>query len=550
METKKRVLIVGGVAAGASAAARLRRMDETCEIVLFDKGKYVSFANCGLPYYVGDVILDEKKLLLATPQLFQERFNIQVKVEHEVTKIDRAAKTIEVKSAQGVTREPYDVLVLAPGAAPLRPPLPGLDLPGIFVVRNIPDTRLIRGWIESKQAKRAVVVGAGFIGLEMAENLKLRGLEVTILEAGLQALPPLDPEMAVFVHQHLKKHGVDLQLGDPVASFVPTASGLSVRTKAGQAYGADLVIFSIGVKPETALAKAAGIELGSLGGIKVDDQMRTSDPSIFAVGDVVEVKDFVTGLGTLIPLAGPANRQGRLVADAIAGKPRSFRGVQATAVCGFFGLTAALTGATEKTLKRAGITDYGRVYLHPGNHAAYYPGAKPIHMKLLFDRKDGRVLGAQAVGEEGVEKRIDVLAMAIQMKAQVRDLEEAELCYAPQFGAAKDPINVAGMIASNLQRWDVVAAPWEGLADPGTRTILDVRDPQEFKAGHLDGAVNIPLNDLRARMGELDKSMEVWVNCGVGQRSYYAVRTLRQNGFNAQNLPGGYQTYRMFHPVD
>ena len=549
MPERRRVLIVGGVAGGASCATRLRRLDESCEIVVFDRGPFVSFANCGLPYYVGGVIREEERLLLATPELFRERFRIDVRVESEIVAIDREHREIEVReSATGQSyRERYDVLVLATGAAPVRPPLPGIDLPGIFALRTIPDSRRIREWIEARAARRAVIVGGGFIGLEMAENLAQRGLAVTVVEMAPHVLPPFDAEMTEEIHEHLQRQSVDLHLGDGVARFEEHDGGLVVRTSSGAVLPADLVILAIGVRPEVTLARDAGLALGKLGGVRVDEQMRTSDPAIWAVGDMVEVRDFVTGAWSLIPLAGPANRQGRLAAESIAGRPRLFRGVQGTAVCGLFGVTASLTGATEKSLKRAGIDNYERIYLHPGHHVAYYPGARPIHLKLLFERETGRVLGAQAVGEEGVEKRIDVLAMAIQKGATVFDLEEAELCYAPQFGAAKDPINVAGMVASNVVRGDVALARWEDLAATQA-LILDVREAAEHAAGSISGAVNLPLSALRSRIDELPRGREIWIHCAAGQRSYYAARFLAQNGFRVKNLPGGYKTYQMFRP--
>ena len=549
MPERRRALIVGGVAGGASCATRLRRLDESCEIVVFDRGPFVSFANCGLPYYVGGVIREEERLLLATPELFRERFRIDVRVESEIVAIDHERREIDVReSATGQSyRERYDVLVLATGAAPVRPPLPGIDLPGIFALRTIPDSRRIREWIEARAARRAVIVGGGFIGLEMAENLAQRGLAVTVVEMAPHVLPPFDAEMTEEIHDHLQRQSVDLHLGDGVARFEEHDGGLVVRTSSGAVLPADLVILAIGVRPEVTLARNAGLALGKLGGVRVDEQMRTNDPAIWAVGDMVEVRDFVTGAWSLIPLAGPANRQGRLAAESIAGRPRLFRGVQGTAVCGLFGVTAALTGATEKSLKRAGIDNYERIYLHPGHHVAYYPGARPIHLKLLFERETGRVLGAQAVGEEGVEKRIDVLAMAIQKGATVFDLEEAELCYAPQFGAAKDPINVAGMVASNVVRGDVALARWEDLAATQA-LILDVREAAEHAAGSISGAVNLPLSALRSRIDELPRDREIWIHCAAGQRSYYAARFLAQNGFRVKNLPGGYKTYQMFRP--
>jgi NADPH-dependent 2,4-dienoyl-CoA reductase/sulfur reductase-like enzyme/rhodanese-related sulfurtransferase len=542
----KRILIVGGVAGGASCAARARRLSETAEIIMFERGSFVSFANCGLPYYVGDVITDEKKLLVANADLFRQRFNIDVRLENEVIAIDRDAAQITVRNRQTdeVYQEAYEALVLAPGAAPIRPPLPGIDLPGIFALRTIPDSRRIRSWIDEHQVKQAVVVGGGFIGLEMAENLVHRGIAVTLIEAQTQVMAPLDPEMAVPVHERLRSHQVTLCLGDSVAEFKPNSQrGIDVLTQSGAAHTAELVILGIGVRPETTLAKTAGLEIGDRGGIRVNDQMQTSDPTIWAVGDVVEVKDFVTGEWTVIPLAGPANRQGRIAADVICGRDSTFRGVQGTSVCGVFGLTIASTGANEKTLQRLGW-DYGKVYLHPGHHVGYYPNAKPIDLKLLFSNQDGRILGAQAVGEEGAEKRIDVIAMALQTGTTVFDLEEAELCYAPQFGAAKDPVNMAGMIAANALRGDAPLVHWQQLADLNDGLLLDVRNVDEFEAGHVEGAVNIPLPQLRDRLPELNPDQDIWVYCQVGQRGYYATRDLRLNGFNAYNLSGGFKTYQ------
>ena len=544
--SRKKIVIVGGVAGGASCAARCRRLDETAEILLLDRGPYVSFANCGLPYYVGDVIKDESKLLLASEALFRDRFNIEVRTRHEAVAIDRDKREIEVRElATGrVYRESYDALVLSPGAMAVRPPLQGIDLPGIFVMRSIPDSRDVRAWIDAKQAKSAVVVGGGFIGLEMAENLAHRGLSVTVVEMLNQVMPPLDPEMAQPVQQHMEAHGIKMALGDGVAGFETNEAGqLVVSTKSGAAHAGDLVILAIGVRPETALSKAAGLELGERGGIRVDDQMHTSDPHIWAVGDAVETRDIITGQATLIPLAGPANRQGRIAADVICGRDSHFRGVQGTAICGVFDIAVASTGASEKALQRAGITDYDKVYLHPNQHVGYYPGAKQINLKLIFRKSDGRILGAQAVGEADVARRIDVIATAIQFGGTVYDLEEAELCYAPQFGGAKDPVNFAGMISSNALRGDNPLADWGQLGSDGA-FLLDVRDPDEFEEGHIPGAFNLPLNEIRTRMAELPRDREISIYCGVGQRAYYATRLLLQNGYRAKNLAGGIRTYK------
>jgi NADPH-dependent 2,4-dienoyl-CoA reductase/sulfur reductase-like enzyme/rhodanese-related sulfurtransferase len=551
-----KVIIVGGVAGGASCAARLRRLDEEAEILMVERGPYVSYANCGLPYHVGDVIEKESSLLVSTEQTFRSQFAIDCRTRCEAVAISAKDKTVQLKNhATGeVTTEKYDKLVLSPGAAPIRPPLPGIDLPGIFSVRTVPDAREIREWIERGSSdwtgegsatgfqpldreKRAVVVGGGYIGLEMAENLVHRGLEVTLVEMLDQVMAPLDPECARLVERHLEKHGVRLALNDAVAGFKQTATGsLEVLTKSGQAHPADIVILAIGVRPETALAKMAGLEIGQRGGIRVDDRMRTSDPDIFAVGDAVEVKDFVTGEWSLIPLAGPANRQGRIAADVIAGRNSRFRGTQGTSVIGVFGATVATTGANEKLLTKLGQKDFEKVYLFPNSHAGYYPGAKTIVMKVIFRKSDGRLLGAQALGLDGVEKRIDALAMAIQMGATVYDLEEAELCYAPPFGSAKDPVNFAGMIAAGVLRGDMPLCHWTSV-DGGF--LLDVRNPPELAVEQVPGAVNIPLPELRARLGELPRDREILVICRSAQRAYYATRILLQSGFKARNISGG-----------
>ena len=544
----RRVLIVGGVAGGASAAARLRRLDEESEIVLFDRGPYVSFANCGLPYYVGNVIADERRLLVASRELFRDRFNIDVQTEHEVTAIDRAVQTIRVKDLRDGSEhdERYDVLVLAPGAMPIRPVARGLELPGVFVVRTIPDTRRIRAWLEAPPRREAVVVGGGFIGLEMAENLVRRGLAVTVVEKLPQVMPPLDPEMAAEMARHLRQEGVRLRLGEGFREIEADGDRLAVRTDRDATITTDLVILALGVRPEAMLAQAAGLAIGARGGIVVDERMRTSDPRIYAVGDAIEVRDVIIGQEIILPLAGPANRQGRVAAEAIAGRGTRFRGVQATAIVGVLGLTVATTGASERGLRRAGVTDYGVVYLHPGHHAGYYPGAMPIHLKLLYSRGDGRVLGAQAVGQEGIDKRIDVIATMIQMGGTVHDLAEVELCYAPQFGAAKDPVNVAGMMAANALRGDMPLADWSEIGQTSA-ALLDVREPDEFARGHLEGAVNLPLSELRRRVNDVPRGRELWVYCAAGQRAYYAQRLLMQRGLDVRNLSGGFATYTMLH---
>jgi len=547
----KKLVVVGGVAGGASCAARARRLCEEAEIVVFERGPYASFANCGLPYYVGRVIKNEDDLLVATPERFKERFNIEVRTDSDVRSIFPQQKEIEVEEpATGcIYRQSYDALVLAPGAAPVRPKLEGIDLPGVFAVWTIPDTRRIMSWLQSRPVERAVVVGGGFIGLEMTENINKLGIHTTIVEMQPHLMPSLDPEMAAFLHDHLTAKGITLQLNAAVAAFEPDGKALAVRLTSGKAIGADIVILSMGVRPRTKLAAAAGLQIGEAGGIWVDDRMRTSDKNIWAVGDAVEVKDVVTGTKRLIPLAGPANRQGRIAADNIFGTaepPHRYRGSQATAVCGVLGLTVASTGATEKYLAKISATDagvaYEKIYLHPDHHAAYYPDAKTITIKLIFAKADGRVLGAQAVGLAGVAKRIDVIAMAIQKGATVFDLEEAELCYAPQYGSAKDPVNLAGMIAANVLRGCVAVAHWQDLRLPQDY-LLDVRTRREYRRGHLKDAVNIPVDELRGRLAELPRDREILAHCHVGQRSYIAARILRQHGFRIRNLSGGFMLY-------
>jgi NADPH-dependent 2,4-dienoyl-CoA reductase/sulfur reductase-like enzyme/rhodanese-related sulfurtransferase len=551
-----KVIIVGGVAGGASCAARLRRLDEKAEIIMVERGPYVSYANCGLPYHVGGVIQNESSLLVASERTFREQFNVDCRVNCEAIKISADKKTVELRNVTTgvVTTESYDKLVLSPGAASVRPPLPGIDLPGIFQVRTVPDARAIREWIEKgslflsgmhsysgfqtvRPKTRAVVIGGGFIGLETAENLVHRGFDVTLVEMLDQVLSPLDREMARIVEGFVEKHGIHLALNDGVAGFKQIASGsLEVLTKSGKAYPADIVILALGVRPETALAKTAGLTVGERGGIRVDDQMRTSNQDIFAVGDAVEVKDFVTGEWSLIALAGPANRQGRIAADVIAGRDSRFRGSQGTSIIGLFGGSAAWTGASEKTLNRIGDKDYEKIYLYPNSHAGYYPGARPVAMKVLFRKSDGRLLGAQALGLDNVDKRISALAVALQMGATIYDLEEVELCYAPQFGSAKDPVNFAGMVAADILRGDMPISHWK-TAKAGF--LLDVREPAELAVESVPEAVHIPIGQLRARLAELPHDREIHVICRSGQRAYIATRMLVQKGFNAKTVSGG-----------
>jgi NADPH-dependent 2,4-dienoyl-CoA reductase/sulfur reductase-like enzyme/rhodanese-related sulfurtransferase len=548
----RRLLIVGGVAGGASTAARARRLSEDCEIILFERGPHVSFANCGLPYYVGGEIPDKEDLLVQTPESLKARFNLDVRVNTEVMGINPATHTVTVRNrvTGQETVESYDKLVLATGAAPIRPPIPGIDRANHFLVRNVPDVEQITAWAEKSSQGRVVVVGGGYIGLEMAEQLRHRGLTVSLVEALPQVMAPLDPEMAAWLHTELRDQGVALHLNDAVAAFeAPTAeepAGASIVVlKSGQRLPADAVIVGLGVKPEAGLARAAGLSLGELGGIRVNEHMQTSDPDIYAVGDVVEVKDGVTGQWSLIPLAGPANRQGRIAADVIFGRDSRYGGTWGTAVLRLFRLTAACTGANATRLKRAGIP-FEVVHLHPGSHAGYFPGAEPLALKLLFAPVTGKLLGAQAVGRDGVDKRMDVIATALQAGMTVHDLAELELCYAPPFGSAKDPVNLAGMVAQNLLSGLVRQRQWGEVAglDPDTTLLLDVRSKAERAAGFIPGSVHIPLNELRQRIGELPGNREIIAYCASGLRSYVAARFLAQLGFQVTNLSGAYRTWR------
>jgi NADPH-dependent 2,4-dienoyl-CoA reductase/sulfur reductase-like enzyme/rhodanese-related sulfurtransferase len=548
-----KLLIVGGVAGGASAAAHARRLSEDAHIILFERGPDVSFANCGLPYYLGGEIAERDKLLVVTPDRLRTRFNLDVRVRTSVEAIDRAGKKVRVRDlASGREyEESYDKLILAPGAAPLRPPLPGIDLAGIFTLRNLQDVDRIKARMD-QGVKQAVVIGAGFIGLELVENFVRRGIATTVVELQDQVLPPFDKEMTTPIAQELASKGVSLLLGQSAEAFESAPDGLVVRLKSGQRLPAQLVVLGVGVRPENKLAVEAGMEVGPRGGIRVNEHLQTSDPDIYAVGDAIEVKDFVTGDPAQVPLAGPANRQGRIAADNIFGRSARYRGTQGTAIVRVFDRTAAMTGASEKVLKRSN-RPYRKVYVHPTQHAGYYPGAEAMTLKLLFDPETGKVLGAQAVGGDGVDKRIDVLAVAIQAGMTVFDLEEMELAYSPQYGSAKDPINMAGFVAGGLLRGDHPQVDVEAvLASPAGEPsyLVDVRTPQEYADGHIPGAVNLPVDDLRTRLGELPRDRQIAVYCQVGQRGYLATRILKQAGFKAVNIAGGYKTYQLAHPAD
>jgi NADPH-dependent 2,4-dienoyl-CoA reductase/sulfur reductase-like enzyme/rhodanese-related sulfurtransferase len=546
-----KLLIVGGVAGGASAAARARRLSEAAEIVLFERGPDVSFANCGLPYYVGGAIVQRDKLLVVTPERLRVRFKLDVRVKSSVEAIDRSGKKIRVHDLVSGREyeETYDKLILAPGAAPLRPPIPGIDLPGVYTLRNLQDVDHIKARVD-QGAHQAVVVGGGFIGLELVENFVARGTSTTVVELQDQILPPFDKEMTTLIAEHLAAKGVSLLLGDSTEAFEQSSEGLIVRLKSGRTLPADLVILGVGVRPENKLAVEAGLQVGPRGGIRVNEHLQTSDPNIYAVGDAIEVKDFVLGAPTQVPLAGPANRQGRIAADHIFGRDARYRGTQGTGIVRVFEKTAAMTGASEKVLQRSGRS-YRKVYVHPAHHASYYPGAEGMTLKVLFDPATGRVLGAQAVGGAGVDKRIDVLAVAIQAGMTVYDLEEMELAYSPQFGAAKDPINMVGFVAAGLLRGDHPQVDVTTILEeaPTDRPfLLDVRTPTEFAAGRMPDAVNIPVDELRSRTSELPHDRPIAVYCQVGQRGYLATRILMQSGFNVANIAGGYKTYRLVNP--
>lgn len=550
MDTK-RILIVGGVAGGASAAARARRLSETAEIIVFERSGNISFANCGLPYHIGEIIAERDRLLLQTPEAMKKRYNIDVRVLTEVVKIDRENKEVTARNlATGEEyTEAYDKLVLSPGAGPVTPPIAGADSDRVFTLRNIEDMDAIKKVVDHEHTKSAVVIGAGYIGIEMAEALVHRGIAVSLVELLPQVFAPVDPEIAAPLADHMAMHGVDLRLNTSVTGIKDKGDLLEIELSEGAPIEASLAIMAIGVRPESKLAVDAGLGLGSLKGISVNENMRTNDPDIYAVGDAVEVRDFVSEKNALIPLAGPANRQGRIAADNIFGRPSTYKNTQGTAICKVFDLAVGITGQSEKALKRSERT-YETIYVHPSHHAGYYPGAAQMTLKLIFDPADGTILGAQAVGPEGIDKRIDVIAVAIRAGLKVFDLADLELSYAPPFGSAKDPVNYAGFVASNVINGDMPVCHVEDVLNPGEdQVVLDVRTTGEVEGGTIPGAINIPVDLLRDCIGDLDKSKEYLVTCAVGIRGYLATRILMHNGFTARNLTGGYKTFKAFGSI-
>ena len=544
-----KVIIVGGVAGGATAAARIRRLDEQAQVVVYERSGYVSYANCGLPYYIGGVITDQEDLTLQTPESFWQRFRVEMKVRHEVQAIhpERKAVTVRDLSTGEVFEDTYDKLLLSPGALPTQPELPGAGLEQLFTLRTVEDTLKIHDFVRNHRPKSAILAGGGFIGLELAENLREQGLEVTIVQRPRQVLPPLDEEMAAFLHAKLRKQGVRLLLGHTVEGFRPSGSGsgVDVLLKGEATLSADLVVLAIGVTPDTRLAREAGLELGMKGSIVVNDRMETSVPDIYAVGDAVQVRHAVTGQPALLALAGPANKQGRIAADNICGGDSRYQGSQGSSVLKLFDLTAAVTGINERTARQAGI-DCDKVYLSPASHAGYYPGGRLMTMKVLFERGSGRLLGAQIVGQDGVDKRIDVLAAAIHAGLTGAELKDLDLAYAPPYSSAKDPVNMAGFMIDNLSKGllrQFFLEDLETLPQDGTVTLLDTRTPGEYAAGHVEGFRNIPVDELRDRLDELDPGKPVYVMCQSGLRSYIACRILAQHGFTCYNFSGGYRLY-------
>ena len=544
-----KLVIVGGVAGGATAAARARRVSEDAEIVVFERGEYISFANCGLPYYIGNVIKRRDHLLLATPEEFKKRYNIDVRIFSEVVGINSKEKAVEIKNNITGKKywEGYDKLILSPGAEPIKPPLEGIELENIFHLRNVPDSDRIKKIVDERNPQCAVVVGGGFIGLEMAENLTERGVKTTIVEMLDQVMPSLDYEMATLIHDHLEAKNVELELENGVKSFSKASDRILVSTQKGREIECDLVLLSVGIRPENTLAIKADLKIGSTGGIQVDDTMRTSDPNIYAVGDAVEVRDIVTGFPTLTALAGPANKQARIAADNALGRKSIFTGTLGTSVVKVFDMVLAATGANEKFLKKHDIP-YLASYTHSGSHAGYYPGATNTSVKILFSPGTGKVLGAQIVGRKGVDKRIDVLATAIRAKMTVYDLEELELAYAPPYSSAKDLINICGFVAANILKGDMEIVQWSELdaLEKNGATLIDLRTQFELKhTGKIEGALHIPIDEFRNRLTELDKQKTYIPYCGIGFRGYLGHRIMVQNGFKSRNLSGGFLTYTM-----
>ncbi|MHB9035301.1 MAG: FAD-dependent oxidoreductase [Armatimonadota bacterium] len=545
MSDRTRIVIIGGVAGGASAAARARRLSEEAEITLIERGEHVSFANCGLPYHIGGTILDRNRLLVQTPAMLYANLRIDVRTQTEAVAVDRERKEVTLRSTTSGSEQKlsYDKLILSPGAEPIRPPIAGSNDPRVLTLRSMSDMDTIIRVLDDQRPTHSVIVGGGYIGLEMAEALRQRGVGVTLVELSSQVMGPVDPEIATPLHQHLTLHGVDLRLETSVTGFAATGDQLQAQLSTGESVECGIAILAVGVKPEVKLAKHAGIALGERGGIAVDKHMRTSDPDIYAVGDAVEVTDFVGGFATLVPLAGPANRQGRIAADNALGRETVYKNTQGTGICKVFDLAVGMTGMSEKSLKRAGMP-YEKIYVHPASHASYYPGASPMSLKLLFDPNGGKILGAQAVGSDGVDKRIDVLAVAIRAGLTVFDLEELELSYAPPYGSAKDPVNYAGFVAANVLRGDVSICHTEEMLDPSEdQLILDVRKPFEVATGTIPGAVHIPLDEIRDRIGELPTDKEILAYCQVGLRGYLACRILSQHGYRCKNYTGGIKTY-------
>lgn len=543
----KKVVIVGGVAAGASAAARLRRLDEEAEIIIFERGEYVSFANCGLPYYAGGVIEKRRNLLVQTPKSLHQRFNIDVRVLNEVVRLMPEQKQIEVRNMleDKTYKESYDFLILCPGASPVTPAIAGMDSSNVFTLRNLPDSDAIKEYVNMHRPASAAVVGAGFIGLEMAEMLKLNGIDVSIIEAAPQIMGVLDYEMAALAQDYLLNQGIELYLADRLVSVAGGSRVEELVLASGQRIAADLLVLGIGVKPESGLAREAGLAIGSTGGILADEYLRTSDPFIYAAGDAVQTKDIVSGEDFLLPMAGPANRQGWVIANNIAGRPIPYRGAQGTAIVKIFEMAAACTGRNEKELRRLGI-DYRVCHIYPASHAAYYPGASELAVKILFTPDEGKLLGAQVVGFEGVDKRIDVLAAAIRAGMSVFELQELEMAYAPPFSSAKDPVNLAGYTAGNMVNGDIKVTYWEEVAarlHQGAY-LLDVRTPMEYSAGAVPGAHNIPVDSLRDNLEKIPVDREVLVYCRTGLRSYIACRLLDQHGCRALNIDGGYKLFK------